>query len=510
MLKLLLNKFVGIFICLLWSCVFSIAGNYTINAGESIKVYCTATAPAGYITHAWFNLVNPSDAEYLAISYSTPDLCATIYGISAAANIPIEVTYAYSYRGSYDNMIHVGHGTYYDYITVKGSAMATDVTLTTNKANPIVGEPVKLTANFTPAGSVCPLNFQMMLTAPGNYVAEFDGWDIIVRFKKAGTFYPMVVCPTNTNISYILTLTVKASDVTTVALPNTFNLVNGDTASLVPNTTPAGAYDFYSWTSSDYSVVDVSETGVLTGKAVGTAKVYCVSSGGITSNYCTVTVKHAEATDVTINPSIIKTLPGKSYNLVSQVFPSTASQQLTWSSTNSSVATVTSTGALQVVGTGEADILARASNGMIGSCKIVSRDFATICVKMIDGSKHYHVAADRPNCHYAGNQFEIRTTKGSVYYDVEDIVDIHWETQKDKTSINELSAEPCMYWMDGETIYIKNTHSPATIGLYDISGRCYFSRQIYEVGDCQIPIQKLPSGTYLLQYNQTTQKITIL
>lgn len=115
---------------LLMSVAIVSADNYTVAVNESETIYCTATAPAnGWITHAFFTLTNARDAEYLSIENHASDLYAIITGLKPKTNIQVQVTYCYSYVGSYDQDIHVGSAVYYDYITVTGSSEGTTFTI---------------------------------------------------------------------------------------------------------------------------------------------------------------------------------------------------------------------------------------------------------------------------------------------------------------------------------------------------------------------------------------------
>lgn len=116
-------KRIFLFISLLVCVAIASADNYSVAVDESETIYCTASAPAnGWITHAFFTLPNASDAEYLSIENHASDLYAVITGLKPKNSITIQVTYCYSFVGSYDQDIHVGSAVYYDYVTVTGSA----------------------------------------------------------------------------------------------------------------------------------------------------------------------------------------------------------------------------------------------------------------------------------------------------------------------------------------------------------------------------------------------------
>lgn len=122
-----------------------------VKAGETATLRCTASAPAGYITHAFFSFTDPGDAEYLGIGYTSSDCFATLYGLQASPKIiKLEVSYSYSYRGSYDNNMHVGSGKYYEYVQVTGAPNPTKVSISPTDATVNIGETIAVQVNLSP------------------------------------------------------------------------------------------------------------------------------------------------------------------------------------------------------------------------------------------------------------------------------------------------------------------------------------------------------------------------
>ena len=78
-----------------------------------------------------------------------------------------------------------------------------------------------------------------------------------------------------------------------------------------------------------------------------------------------------QPTSVKLNASSKTILKGKTYTLVSTVTPSNATnKKVTYTTSNSKVATVTSTGTVKAVNYGTADITVKTSNGKTATCKI--------------------------------------------------------------------------------------------------------------------------------------------
>ena len=123
------------------------------------------------------------------------------------------------------------------------------------------------------------------------------------------------------------------------------------------------------WSSSNTSVATVFY-GVVEAVGFGTATITAKSNNGKTAS-CTVTVNPIAVTGVSLNKTSLSfTGTGSSQTLTATVSPSNAtSKTLTWSSSNTSVATV-SNGVVKAVGFGTATITAKSNNGKTASCSV--------------------------------------------------------------------------------------------------------------------------------------------
>ncbi len=110
------------------------------------------------------------------------------------------------------------------------------------------------------------------------------------------------------------------------------------------------------WTSSDESIATVTD-GVITAVKAGECdiKAYLLDKTAI----CHVTVTEITPTEVTLNQEFAKLEIGSQLTLTATVMPDNATdKQVTWSTTNSAVATVDSLGHVTAVGEGECFITA--------------------------------------------------------------------------------------------------------------------------------------------------------
>ena len=134
------------------------------------------------------------------------------------------------------------------------------------------------------------------------------------------------------------------------------------TAIVTPNT----ASPKLTWSSSDTSIVSVDSNGKLTSKnKAGTATITVKTTDGTKlSATCVVTVKKM-VTSIFVSPNNIHLYEkGATKQLSANVYPSDAENtKLTWSSSNTNVATVNQNGLVTAVGNGECRIYATATDG---------------------------------------------------------------------------------------------------------------------------------------------------
>ena len=120
------------------------------------------------------------------------------------------------------------------------------------------------------------------------------------------------------------------------------------------------------WDSSNTAVAKVSSKGKVTAKKAGTAKITVTTEDGDYTASCVVTVKQpAESVKITnIKNSCLTLKKGKTYTLKAAVAPAdTTNKKVKWSSSDSTVVSVTSAGKLKARKVGKATITVKAVSG---------------------------------------------------------------------------------------------------------------------------------------------------
>ena len=118
-----------------------------------------------------------------------------------------------------------------------------------------------------------------------------------------------------------------------------------------------------SWASSDTSIIAVSSGGTISGRKMGSASVYATSEG--ISGQDTIVVTDSVPAHVDVEPANASATVGGQVQLSATIKTKTgrvlSGHSLTWSSTDTRYATVSSNGMVTGVGAGNARIVAKAS-----------------------------------------------------------------------------------------------------------------------------------------------------
>ncbi len=141
-----------------------------------------------------------------------------------------------------------------------------------------------------------------------------------------------------------------------------------ETETLTVTVQPDNAFNQYvRWSSTDPSVASVTNAGVVSAKAPGTAVIKAVTEDGGYEASCTVSVnglgETVEVSDVTVEPTNLMLKVGDVSNLSVSVLPASASDNsVSWRTTEANVATVDSTGTVTAKEAGVTMVIATAGN----------------------------------------------------------------------------------------------------------------------------------------------------
>ncbi len=146
----------------------------------------------------------------------------------------------------------------------------------------------------------------------------------------------------------------------------------GSSAQLTATVSPENAsHKAFSWKSSNPAIATVSATGLVTALAKGDCTISAVTADGAKVAGCTVTVK-VPVSAAALSKSSATLVKGKTLQLGATISPADASDKaVSWSSSNTGIATVSSAGLVTAVGKGSCTISAKTRDGAkIASCAV--------------------------------------------------------------------------------------------------------------------------------------------
>lgn len=247
-----------------------------------------------------------------------------------------------------------------------GVSDVTGVTLDKTSATLMEGQTTTLTATVSPSDA----DQKVTWSTSNSSVASVSSTGKVTA-KKAGTA-TITAKTADGGYKATCTVTVTKKKVTGVTLNKTSaTITKGYTTTLTATVSPSGANNSVIWSTSDSSVATVSSTGKVTAKKAGTAKITATTvEGGYTAT-CQIAVTEKTVTGVKLNRTSLSLDVGSTSTLTATISPSGANSSVTWSSSDPSVATVSSTGKVTAVKAGTATIMVKtASGGYVAACTV--------------------------------------------------------------------------------------------------------------------------------------------
>lgn len=180
---------------------------------------------------------------------------------------------------------------------------------------------------------------------------------------------------------YDITVTSNTISVSRVEMtPSSATLEIGATLQLTATAYPTIATNRnLKWTTENYSVASVSNDGLVTARGAGKVWIWATATDGSNAgNYCVITVVEAtKVKSVTLSEREHTMNVGDMFTLVATVNPSNAgNKSVAWSSDNTNVATVSSSGIVTGKSPGIATITCKAQDGsgVTATCVVTIKD----------------------------------------------------------------------------------------------------------------------------------------
>lgn len=256
-------------------------------------------------------------------------------------------------------------------VTVRAVPVAS-VSVTPTSATTIVGQSVSLTAVPRDAAGN-PLAGRIVgWTSSDNAIATVSSAGLVTGVAS-GT---VTITASSEGQSGTATVTVGGVAVASVTVsPATANVIVGQTVQLAATAKDASGQTLtgrtVTWTSTSPGIASVSSTGSVSGVSAGNTTITATIDG--VPGAATVTVGPAPVGTVSVSPSTVTLNPGGTSTLSATVRDANGgaivNAQVSWTSSNSGVATVNSSGLVTAVVPGSATITA-SSGGVSGSATV--------------------------------------------------------------------------------------------------------------------------------------------
>ncbi len=240
-----------------------------------------------------------------------------------------------------------------------------------------IGDSKTLTATVTPMDAS---NTAVNWSSSDNKVATVSSKGVITA-KGKGTCTITCTAADGYGTKSICSVTVK-QPVTAIALSDaSASIWVGNTKTLTATVTPTTASNTaITWYSSDKNVATISSKGVITAKGKGTCTITCTAADGYgTKSTCEITVKQ-QITAIALSDETVSLWVGKTKTLTTTISPTTANNTaIEWSSSDNSVATVSSKGVVTAKGKGTCTITCTAADGYgtKSTCKVTVKQQVT-------------------------------------------------------------------------------------------------------------------------------------
>jgi len=290
-----------------------------------------------FLTNFQWEYSNNSDQSYFTLTASNTDKKSATVVLKQIFNGTKYVRLRYKYlERSSDGLT-----------TYKSEDRSTTYSIECNKVsvslyptslNLNMGDSQTLQWQFSPASSNPAASVSFSSSNTGVATVDFNG-----KVTAVGAGSATITATTNYWTEATCQVTVDPTLATSIILNQTsISLPIGSTQTLTATVMPANASNkTVTWSSSDESVATVDANGNVTGITTGLATITATTNDGSDlSASCAVTVTGILANSIQLDKTELEMSAGQSHKLTVTVLPAGASQRVTWSSSDPSVAKV--------------------------------------------------------------------------------------------------------------------------------------------------------------------------
>ena len=246
-------------------------------------------------------------------------------------------------------------------LTARFDVPVSSISITPSSSELASGELGALTANILPSNAA---DTMVTWTSSNQSIATIDQLGIVTAITAGETTITAIA--NDGGLEAVASVTVLPTKVTGVTIdPTSIQIYLGSTGSLKANISPTNATDTtVTWTSSNETIATIDQSGVVTAIAVGEVTITAVTTDGAFEAVASATVLPISVTGLTIEPSALKILLGSTGSLTANVVPENATNKaITWTSDDTSIATIDENGLVTGVSIGNVIITGTSNDG---------------------------------------------------------------------------------------------------------------------------------------------------
>ncbi len=263
-----------------------------------------------------------------------------------------------------------------------------EIILDTEEADLNVGESIVISATIVPYYAE---NQTITWSSSDGSIASAENGTV----KALHSGEAVITASTANGKTAECTITVPGTKVTGVSLdPSEAQMHIGETLQLEETVIPENADNQnVTWTSNNESVASVDEDGLVTAEDAGTATITVTTEDGGKTAQCTITVLKIPVTGVSLNYTTAELRVKKTLQLTETVTPENAdNQNVTWSSSDETIASVDEDGLVTAKDAGTAIITVTTEDGdKTAQCTITVLKTAVTGVSLNQSTTHMYV-----------------------------------------------------------------------------------------------------------------------
>lgn len=323
----------------------NILAQYKIEVGS--YEYLSLNPPAGYTRSATWSC---DEGLTLTDKSEAGAIVKVTHYFSGAAYVTCN--YVYEYLGTYDHNYHAGRGTKtYRIECIGGTASISETNIELKPGEKYTLKCIRSDNYGTPIW-ISSNEDIVTVDNKGRVKAIASGNALI-------TLDPITAEPCFCNVH------VKKVDAKTIDIsPNQLNVVVGKTKLLKPIYTPNGASASVTWMSENENIATVTSSGMVKGISEGTVTIVAKTDNGLKAKAL---VKVIGAPTSVSLPQEVKISIGYYHTLLPSLTPSESEATYKWKSSDTSVASITTTGRVYGKKEGQATITVTTDNNISAS-----------------------------------------------------------------------------------------------------------------------------------------------